>query len=150
VGAKSNLGIGTLLVKERNPGFVGVQEPDYSSRDRLDLVIVEILTRGWNRVENVRIELRHHVRIDVVDRRVVGIEYECINFLWLVHTRNTGRHKVLVRNRIWRCIGDVALDNTDIPNDRAGYYLRSDVHRGCACSVASKHGIAVGYGLDDR
>jgi hypothetical protein len=34
--------------------------------------------------------------------------------------------------------------------ERAGYYLRSDVHRGCACSVASKHGIVVRYGLDDR
>jgi hypothetical protein len=51
-------------VEERNPSFVGVQEPDTSSRDRLDLVIIEIITRGWSRVEDVKIEYIEYERTD--------------------------------------------------------------------------------------
>jgi hypothetical protein len=46
--------------------------------------------------------------------------------------------------------GDVAIDNMDITNDRTMCCYRSGVRRGCACSVASEHGIVVRYGLDDR
>jgi hypothetical protein len=53
------------------------------------------------------------VRIDTVDKRVVGILCKRIDILQLVHTRNTGRRKVLVKNGVWG-FGDVALDNTDI------------------------------------
>jgi hypothetical protein len=82
-------GIGTLLVKERNPSFVGVQGPGASSRGCLDLLILEIITRGWNRVEDVKIENRQYVRVDIADRHVDGIEYERIDFLPQVgaHTR---------------------------------------------------------------
>jgi hypothetical protein len=36
VGGNINIGVGTLLVEERNPSLVGVQEPDASSRQRLE------------------------------------------------------------------------------------------------------------------
>jgi hypothetical protein len=84
VGANSYFGISRFLEKERNPSFVGVQEPDGSSRHCLDLVIIEIITRGWNGDEDVKIEHGHHVRIDTVDKRLVGIENERIDFLRLV------------------------------------------------------------------
>jgi hypothetical protein len=41
----------------------------------------------------VKIEHRYHVRIDTVDKRVVCIEFERIDFLQLVHTRDTGRRR---------------------------------------------------------
>jgi hypothetical protein len=72
VGANSNIGVSTLLAEGRKPSPVGVQEPNASSRDGLDHI--------------------HHVRIDTVD--VVGVGYKRIDFLQLVHTRDTGRRKV--------------------------------------------------------
>jgi hypothetical protein len=83
-----------------------VQEPDARSRDRFDLVIAQIIMMGWSRVGDVKIEDRHHVRIDTVDKRVVGIGYESIAILQLVHTRDTGGHQALVENRVWGCIVD--------------------------------------------
>lgn len=50
MGANNNIGVGTLLLEDRNPGLVGVQEPDAGSRDRVDLVITQIIVMGWSRV----------------------------------------------------------------------------------------------------
>ena len=70
--------------------------------------------------------------------------------LVIVHTREAGQRKVLAKVQIWGCIGDVALDNTDMPNDRAVCCHRSGVRRGGAYTVASKHRIVVRGGLDER
>jgi hypothetical protein len=44
----------------------------------------QIITRGWSRVDIAKIEHSHRVRVDTIDKRVVGIEYERIDFLQLV------------------------------------------------------------------
>ena len=57
---------------------------------------------GWSRVGDAKLEHRHHARIDTVDtveKHIVGIGYERIDFLQLVHTREK-RRKVLVKIRI--------------------------------------------------
>jgi hypothetical protein len=130
-------------MEERSPSLIGVQEPYASSRDRLDLLITQIIVTGWSRVRDVMIEHKHLVRIRTVDKLVVGIGYKRIDIHQLVHTRATGRRKVLVKNGVWRCIGDVALDNTDIPNDRAVCCRRSGIYRGRAFRVARKHRIVI-------
>jgi hypothetical protein len=60
----SNIGDDTLLVEERNPSLVGLQEPEASSRDRIDLLITQIIVMGWSKVGDVKIEQRYHVKID--------------------------------------------------------------------------------------
>jgi hypothetical protein len=81
-------------------------------------------------------------------KHVVSAGYERI--LQLVHTREAGQRKVLAKAQLWGCIGDVALENTDIPNDRAVCCHRSGVRSGGAYTAASKHRIVVRYGLDER
>jgi hypothetical protein len=118
VGANSNIGVSTLLVEERKPSPVGVQEPNARSRDGLDHI--------------------HHVRIDTVDNLLSVSDMN-------VSTSSSSCTQGIPDDAKY------VFDNTDIPNeDRAVCYHRSGIHRGCACSVASKHGIVVRYGLDDR
>jgi hypothetical protein len=100
---------------------------------------------GWSRVRVVKVERGYHARIDTAEKHVGGIVYEHIDFLQLVHTREAGRRKVLVKILIWGCIANVCLDNTD----RAVCCHRSGVRRGCACSVASKHIIVVRYRVQE-
>jgi hypothetical protein len=97
-------------------------------------------------VEDVKIKHRHHARVDTVEKHVVGIGCSRVDFFQLVHTREAGWSELLVKIRI----GDVAIDNMDIANDGMVCGYRSGVHRGCACSVASEHGIVVRYGLGNR
>jgi hypothetical protein len=52
--------------------------------------------------------------VDTVEKHVVAVGYERIDFLQLVYTRETGRRKILVEIRIWVCVGDVASENMDI------------------------------------
>jgi hypothetical protein len=80
----------------------------------------------------------------------LNIHHGKIDFLQLVHTRDTGLRKVWVKNWIYGCIGDVAFDITDIANDRAVCYHSSAIHQGCVYSIASKHGIVVRYVIDNR
>jgi hypothetical protein len=70
VGANRCIGVGTFLVEECNPSLVVVQEPDASSRDRLDLVIerTQIVVICWSRVGDVKIEHKHHAKIDTCSR----------------------------------------------------------------------------------
>lgn len=49
---------------------------------------------GWSRVGNSKIEHRYHARIDIVDtveKHVVGVGNEPIDFLQFVHTREAKR-----------------------------------------------------------
>jgi hypothetical protein len=98
-----------------------------SSRDRSDLVIkrTQIVVMGWSRVCDVKIEHRHHTRIDTVEKHVAGIGYEQIDFLQLVPTREAGQRKLFLR--IWGCIGDIAINNTGMPKGRAVCCHRSGV-----------------------
>jgi hypothetical protein len=76
------------------------------------LIVTPSLVRfSWKSVNQVSLESRsptlavdialyihmHHVRIDIIDKRIAGLGYERIDFLQLVHTRDTGRRKVQVK-----------------------------------------------------
>jgi hypothetical protein len=69
-----------------------------SSIFRLDLAIerTQIIAMSWSRVGDVKSEHRRYARIETIDtvdtliRYVVDIGDECIDFLQLVHTRETG------------------------------------------------------------
>jgi hypothetical protein len=126
-----------------------------STGDRFDLLIDcnHVIIVGWRGVGDVEVEHRHNIRvnsIDAVEIYVVVIWFVDVSFLQLLHAGEARRHEVLIETWVVGCIGDLAFDNIDVPNDRTRYGSGGDVRRGGAYTVANKHRIVVRYGLDER
>jgi hypothetical protein len=54
---------------------------------------------GWSRIRDEEIGYIQYVRLDTVDKHVVSIGYGRIDCLKSVHTRESGRHKEVVKDR---------------------------------------------------
>jgi hypothetical protein len=133
-----------------------VGETMWSARSNTPCLVIErtqIVVMDWSWIGDVKIEHRHHERADTVDKRIVGIGYDRIDFFQLMHTRKTGRRRVLVKSRSRGKLG-ISLLTTRISQTIGRCVVTEAVSAQVAyvASPASKETecIVVRYGIDDK